>query len=112
MLAPADAPIAVADPSELRLQMRRWRAAHPRATLLEIEEEADRQVARLRAALVAEAAHVAAEEPRPDCPGCGRPMQRVGRRSRTVTTTHHEPITLQGASYRCRVCRTGLSPPG
>lgn len=35
--------------------MRAWRVAHPRATFLQIEEEATRQVAALRATLIQDA---------------------------------------------------------
>lgn len=112
MFAPADDPMAMPDPSDVRQRMQQWRAAHPRATLREIEAEADQQVARFRAALVAEATRAGAEETRPDCPDCGRPMRRAGRRRRTVTTTHHEVVSIEGARYRCRVCQTELFPPG
>ena len=60
-------------------EMQQWRAAHPRATLAEIEAEAEAGIVRLRARLVEEAAlaspaqdwrdQPAAERPR--CPACG-----------------------------------------
>lgn len=89
----------------------RWRAAHPRATLREIEEEVDRQMAGLRTGLVAQMAHQAQDPTRPDCPTCGAAMQWVGVRERTVTTAQDEALTLRGSGYRCPACGAGLFPP-
>lgn len=89
----------------------RWRTAHPRATLRQIEEEVDLQIAGLRTGLVARVAHLGHDDARPDCPTCGVPMQRVGRRERTVTTAQDQALTLRGAGYRCPACGAGLFPP-
>jgi YgiT-type zinc finger domain-containing protein len=90
----------------------RWREAHPRATLREIETETDRQLAVLRSALVSRLAHLGQDDTRPHCPSCGAPMQRVGRRARTVTTAQDAVLTLRGPGYRCPACGAGLFPPG
>ncbi len=91
-------------------QLRQWRAAHPTATLREIERETDRQLARVRADLVARIAQGSERPARPDCPSCGRLMRRVGVRQRTVTTAQEGQLHLHGARYRCSACGTELFP--
>lgn len=90
-----------------------WRGAHPHATLKEIEQEVDRQLAGLRARLVTETAVAGsvASLP-PPCPGCGAPMRWDGERTRRLTTTHDEPVALTRRYARCPACGTGLFPPG
>lgn len=92
--------------------MRVWRAAHPRATFAEIEVEATRQVAALRAALIAAALEEGEPDTAPDCAACGRTMIRVGTTTREIVTSHREQVTVTGHRYRCSVCGTELSPPG
>ncbi len=94
-----------------REAMRAWRAAHPDATFAEIEVEATRQVAALRADLIAAA--VAAGDPpeAPACPTCGRSMDRNGTRTRTITTSGPEAVTVRGGRYRCSACGVELFPP-
>ncbi len=99
-------------PAEVQAQLRQWRAAHPTATFAEIEAAADRHLAALRTALIAEAAHAGEVPARPDCPAWATPMQQVGQRQRTVRTAQHAPVTVQGPGYRCPACGAGLFPPG
>lgn len=103
-------------PSDRNLDVRRdlaaWRRAHPGATLLEIERQVDRHLARVRSELVRELAGVAERAAaRPACPGCGAAMERAGRRTRRVTAPHNEVLELTGTRYRCPACGAGLSPP-
>ena len=98
--------------AELRSALAAWRRAHPGATLLEIEQEVDRQLAGVRTELVTELAGVAeAAVVRPACPRCGAAMERAGSRPRRVTGPHNETLVLAGARYRCPACGAGLSPP-
>jgi hypothetical protein len=90
-----------------------WRTAHPDATLKDIEQEVDRQLAAMRAGLIAATATtgpVAALPP--PCPACGGPMRWEGDRTRHLTTTHNEAIALTRRYARCPECGTGLFPPG
>jgi YgiT-type zinc finger domain-containing protein len=96
---------------EVHARMQQWRRAHPRATLREIEQEVDRQMAPVRTRLIAQVAHQEQAATRPDCPSCGEPMQRVGTRERTVLTAQDATLTLRGAGYRCPACGAGLFPP-
>lgn len=101
----------VVDGAALRDRMTAWRQAHPTATFAEMEEEAERQVAVLRAELIAVAVAAGVPETAPVCPACGAPMQRVGQRTRTVLTRGAVPVTITGGRYRCSACGAELSPP-
>lgn len=98
---------------EAQAELRAWFAAHPQATLYEMEVATERQLARVRAALVGElVASAGATTERPTCPACGGPMQQAGTQARTVALPHDEPLTVAGPRYRCPACGAGLSPPG
>jgi hypothetical protein len=99
--------------AEARATVQAWRAAHPQATLKQIEAEVDRQLAAARARLVEAMAltgPVAAAAP--PCPDCGGAMTWEGERTRRLTTTHDEALALTRRYARCPRCGTGLFPPG
>lgn len=99
--------------AETRAAIQQWRAAHPQATLKEIEVEVDRRLAGVRARLVeaaAQAGPVGATAP--PCPECGEPMWWDGERTRRLTTSQEAEIALSRRSARCPRCGTGLFPPG
>lgn len=110
MSIPLDCP-TTAPSSSLVEAMRTWSHDHPAATFAEIEVEATRQVAALRAALIRTA--LASREPTsaPECPTCGQAMVRNGTRTRTLTTSQTERVAITGHRYRCSVCETELFPP-
>jgi hypothetical protein len=95
-----------------------WGRDHPRATLAEIEDAVDEQVARLRQHLVEERlqAHALADEARsPErrvCPGCGGAMRSHGKKPRTLTTKQGGALELDRTYWWCPRCRAGLFPPG
>ena len=90
-----------------------WRAAHPQATMRQLEVAVDRHLAGARARLLEGAAVTGpVEEAPPPCPACGEPMHWDGERSRQLTTTHEQTITLPRRYARCPACDTGLFPPG
>jgi hypothetical protein len=99
------------------LGLREWRAAHPRATLAEIEAELDRRWAVLRGqlltdlALASTAADLTRDE-RPVCPDCGGPLRDEGVRQRTLVTTGNAPVTLTRDYATCVHCGRRLFPPG
>jgi len=97
-----------------------WRAAHPRATLQEIERTLDERLAVLRARLLedlalarkhADVQALPAEE-RPACPACGGRVEARGAKTRRLTTTYERRITLTRSYAVCPACGTGLFPPG
>jgi hypothetical protein len=99
--------------AQVRADVQAWRAAHPAATLKQIEQEVDRRLAAARARLVEAAAlagPVAATPP--PCPACGGAMRWEGERTRRLTTTHDEAIELTRRYARCPRCGSGLFPPG
>jgi YgiT-type zinc finger domain-containing protein len=98
-------------PDDVATTLTTWRAAHPEATLAEIERAVDAHLSAYRAALITDLA-MAAPAARPVCPECGRPLQQVGTRSRTVRTAHEGTLTVTGPAYRCPACGAGLFPPG
>jgi predicted RNA-binding Zn-ribbon protein involved in translation (DUF1610 family) len=99
--------------AQVRRDLAAWRAAHPGATLGEIEREVDRRLAAVRAGLI-EAAALAgpAEAAAPACPDCGGPMRWDGARARRLTTTHDQTVELTRRYARCPACGAGLFPPG
>jgi YgiT-type zinc finger domain-containing protein len=100
----------MAEPDSLRDALATWRAAHPTATLAEIEQAVDAHLSAPRAALIADLASDH-EARRPACPECGRPMAQNGTRTVTVTTAHEGRVPLTGPQYVCPACGAGLFPP-
>ena len=100
--------ISHADPA---VQLAHWRAAHPAATLAEIEQAVDAHLSAYRAGLIEQTAQPVGPIPRPVCPECGGALQQVGQRARTLRTAHDGRLTLSEAGWRCPVCGTGVFPP-
>ncbi len=90
--------------------LRRWRRAHPEATLTEIEQALDARLHAARADLLAEVAtDVPDDEPR--CSTCGERLMRRGTRTRTLRTQGDAPLSLTRPYLWCPACDAGLSPP-
>ena len=96
---------------------RRWRAAHPTATLTEIETALDTRWAQTRARLLedaarmSQAADLARSGVRPPCPHCGTPTRADGTAARRLTTSGDQVLTLRRSRARCPACGAGLFPP-
>lgn len=102
---------------EFFLGLREWRAAHPTATLAEIERELDRRMARVRAQMVTDLAlaSVAADVQSgtaPACPECGGALRDEGRQARTLLTLGDEAVALERDYATCVQCGHRLFPPG
>jgi hypothetical protein len=93
-----------------------WHAAHPPASLAEIEAAVEAQMGRLRAALLQARVDTATAQEegaaRPVCPSCGRPLQRRGQHPRTLTARGGGTLRVERPYYTCSACGTGLFPPG
>ena len=97
-----------------------WRAAHPTATLSEIEEALDERLHALRArvladlALASAAAEVsaAAHAERPRCGRCGEVLQARGRSERKLLTQGGAEVRLRRSYVACPECGDGTFPPG
>ena len=104
--------------AELRAWMQAWWAAHPEATLTEIEGGLDEQVAALRVQVLQETLaqgegkvtvrSVAAAV----CRVCGAKMEKSGRHKRTLKTTGGQVLELERAYLSCPRCGKGFFPPG
>lgn len=98
----------------------RWRRKHKKATLTEIEDTVDRELARMRAqmvqdlALASETAELRsmAQGERPKCPQCGRPLVANGRQKRELTTDHEQRVKLERSKGYCRHCELSFFPSG
>lgn len=91
--------------------MRAGRAAHPRATVAEIEVEATRQMAAVRRELIATALETEPAATAPVCAACGRVMVRTGTRQRTIITSQAERVPVTGPRDRCPACGAERFPP-
>lgn len=88
-----------------------WRAAHPRATMREIEDVVEGQIAKLRAEFLAEVAQQSEAEAQAQCEGCGVKLVARGRRRRKLRANGDEPIVLERNYAVCPVCKVGVFPP-
>jgi ribosomal protein S27AE len=95
-----------------------WRAQHPHATFQEIETTVEAHLARLRAALLQQAAHTSpaadwstADHP-PACPHCGAALQARGAHTRRIQAPGGQEVVLTRQYATCPACGAGLFPPG
>jgi RNase P subunit RPR2 len=94
-----------------------WRAAHPKATLAEIEQAVDEQMNRLRARMIEQAAQAsAAAESEVSqelvCEQCGQPLQARGRGKRRWQTQGGQEVEVERSYVTCPQCGGGFFPPG
>jgi ribosomal protein S27AE len=97
-----------------------WRAAHPKATLSEIEAALDERLDRLRARLLADLAlasaaadvREASAEERPRCARCGVMLQARGQSDRKLLTQGGAEVPLERTYIACPQCGDGSFPPG
>ncbi len=96
-----------------------WRSQHPRASLTDIEETVDEELAKVRAAMIQELALESAltdikrlaRKERPKCPSCGRPLAANGKQKRWITTTYEQSVELERSKGYCSNCRVSYFPP-
>jgi YgiT-type zinc finger domain-containing protein len=100
--------------AELAERMRQWRQANRQATLTEIEQTVEAELAQLRRQLVEAMVHETAEGDSevPHCPVCGQAMVKNGRRKRKLHSKEGQTIQLERQQWRCLACGTTLFPPG
>jgi ribosomal protein S27AE len=97
-----------------------WRAAHPKATLSEIEVALDERLDRLRARLLADLALASAVTDvteatvaeRPRCQQCGVVLQARGQSDRRLLTQGGVDVWLERSYATCPRCGDGSFPPG
>lgn len=104
---------------DILAEMDVWRAAHPTATLAEIEAALDERLSALRRQMLSD---TIAKSPhadwsqippnhRPKCPTCGISLQPRGKRRRHLRTAGGD-LTLERTYGVCPHCGSGLFPPG
>jgi RNase P subunit RPR2 len=94
-----------------------WRAAHPTATLAEIEQAVDEQMNRLRARLIEQSAQASASAESEAsqglvCAQCGQPLQARGKARRTWQTQGGQQVEVERTYVTCPQCGGGFFPPG
>ena len=102
------------------LGMTQWRAAHPQATLREIEDAVDAQLSQLRAQLIQEVVQMGEQgewsdgppEARPRCERCGTMLVSRGKQTRWLQTNGGQAVKLERQYGSCPECGQGLFPPG
>ena len=99
---------------EIAQKLSQWRQANRKATLTEIEEAVEAELAKLRTQLVEEMVQEEADAAQevPDCPECGQKMVKNGRRKRKLQTKEGQTIALKRQQWRCLSCGATLFPPG
>jgi RNase P subunit RPR2 len=103
--------------AEMFAAVAHWRAAHPKATLAEIEHAVDEQMYRLRARMIEQAAQAsAAAEGQASqglvCEQCGQPLQARGRAKRRWQTHGGQEVEMERTYVTCPQCGGGFFPPG
>lgn len=94
-------------------KLQAWCDAHPKYTLLELEEQArvirQRLMGDMMSSLVAQRG-VGQPEEGVVCAKCGGPMKDKGQHLRTVSGPEG-PVEFQRTYYSCPSCKEGLFPP-
>ena len=101
-------------------EIRQWRKEHKKATLTEIENTVDGELAKMRAqmiedlALASEVAELndVSQEERPQCPECGAPLSANGKQKRQLVTEHEQAVNLTRSQGVCPRCGLSSFPPG
>jgi NADH pyrophosphatase NudC (nudix superfamily) len=94
-----------------------WRAAHPEATLAEIEVAVDEQMNQLRARMIEEVAQASpleqadGEQQARKCPQCGERMQARGKHQRCLQTQGGQQVRLTRQYLSCAGCGYSFFPP-
>ena len=96
-----------------------WRAAHPKATLSEIEREIESRIGALRQRMLEDVALASATSDvttlevgsRPLCASCGGHLEAHGQQKREIQTMRGDALSLRRSYAVCRSCGTGVFPP-
>jgi predicted RNA-binding Zn-ribbon protein involved in translation (DUF1610 family) len=99
---------------EFAEKMKQWRKNNPKATLTEIEEAVDSELAQMRQTIVERLVQeeLVPEQTAYECPQCGKFMVKNGKRKRKLKTKGGEQITFEREQMRCLECGMTIFPPG
>jgi len=101
-------------------KIQQWRQEHRKATLTEIENTVDAELAKMRAQMIEDLALVSDVtnlkdvplKERPQCPECGVPLSANGKQKRQLVTEHEQAVNLNRSQGVCPQCGTSSFPPG
>jgi hypothetical protein len=104
--------------TEVQQAMIAWRRAHPKAKMIEIELETERQLSRLQARIVGDvvqhsAAAVFSDLPpdeRPVCPDCQVAVQPRGAKKRGLRVHGNQEVRLEREHATCPRCGQAFFP--
>jgi hypothetical protein len=100
---------------EAKANIREWRRQKPEATLTEIEEAIEGELARLQRQLVEEVANgtekIEIEGMEHLCPACQTLMRRNGKKRRRLRSKGDQVIELKREQMRYPACGMTLFPP-
>lgn len=100
-------------------EVQQWRQAHRKASLSDIENTVDAELATMRAQMIEDLA-MASEladlnelqpERRPHCPRCGKPLSANGKQKRQLVTEHEQAVNLTRSKGVCPQCGLSSFPP-
>lgn len=99
---------------EMLAKIQAWEKENPEATLTEIEEAVDAELAGLRKVLIERVANKEKEgtPEKVSCPRCGQAMMKNGPKKRELKSKGGEKITIEREQMRCHHCGMTLFPPG
>jgi uncharacterized protein with PIN domain len=101
-------------------EIRQWRQENKKATLTEIENTVDAELAKMRAQMIEDLA-LASEvanlkdvplKERPQCPECSAPLSANGKQKRQLVTEHEQAVNLSRSQGVCPQCGANYFPPG
>lgn len=99
---------------KLERRIRQWQAGNEKATLSEIEEAIDRELAQLRQELIE--GIVEEREGKVGegyvCPHCQEGMVKNGQKKRRLKTKGGKEIEIEREQLRCLGCGMTIFPPG
>jgi len=101
------------DLDEMLNRLNKWEAENEDATLTQMEEAIDAELAGLRQRLLEQMAQEGEKrEAKANCPTCEQPMMKNGQKKRTLRTKNGDKVTLEREQMRCHQCGMTLFPPG
>jgi len=100
--------------------LREWRKENPKASLIEIENTVDANMAEVKRQIIEDLIHESGtadisglpETERPNCPECGKSMVANGKKKRRLKTSHEKEIEIDRHQAYCPECKVTFFPSG
>jgi YgiT-type zinc finger domain-containing protein len=101
------------DLDEMLNRLNKWEAENEDATLTQMEEAIDAELAGIRQQWLEQMAREGENrEARALCPNCDQPMMKNGRKKRPLCTKNGDKVTIEREQMRCHHCGMTVFPPG